>query len=243
MRLSVNELEVLARRAAVGAGVDHGHALEAGQALVWLCSVALPCVAGFAAALDAWSRRETGPVAAESNGGVLVLKTGDARPACPFYAAPAARDFALVMARPSGFDGIEIINVAQPCLVLGHFAMDQLIGDMTVDCLEHGTTTSRWEALLPEAGSASGVAVKGDLTDQRAADIRIAAVRPFSGRNGHPRDPWRRMAGDMEDLFARGVAVEANALEYLKRFYNQTLVPDSHASRQRGAGAGLVDSD
>jgi hypothetical protein len=243
MRLSVNELETLARKAAVGAGVDHGHAFEAARALLWLCATDTPCLPGFVAALHARSQGETGTIISTGNESMLVLNTADGRPACPFYAAPAARDFAGTVVRERAVRRIKLANVVQPCLVLARLAMGQGIGNMRIRCLEPGTKTVRWDALCPGNASRSGTAISGDILDDRAADILLDPLPVLAVEAGHAHRSRRRLAPEMEHLFARGVAVDSRTLVALKGFYERTLVPDSHASRRHGAGAGLVDSD
>jgi len=243
MRLSINELETLARKAAVGAGVDHGHALEAARALVWLCATGTACLPGFVAALNAWWRGETGTVVSSGDESMLVLGTADERPACPFYAAPAARDFAGTVVQGRAFRRIKVVNVVQPCLVLARLALDQSIGNVHIQCLEPGTTRVRWDALRPQTAPGSGSTVIGDVLDDRSADILLDPLPALAVEAGGSTRTRHRLAPGMEHLFARGVAVDTGTLEALKGFYELTLVPDSHASRRHGAGAGLVDSD
>lgn len=235
-RISVNELESLVRKAAVGAGVDHGYAQEAAQSAVWLAAAGIDCLAGLARALESWSRGESGPVTADREHRTCTLQTASGMPAGALYAAPAIRDFAELMLKTRGFDRIEARNVELPYLTLGQLARRSGTIPLTVTCLDPGAATPRWTARISGNRSAGGVDVDGDVRHDGPGDIRVM--------RSNERDPCGTpLAVDVEALFAERLSIAPQHYDTLGRFFSFTLVPDSDESRRHGAGAGLVDSD
>lgn len=237
MRISVNELEILARRAAVGAGIEHGYAYEASISLVWLCAAGVDCIPGFVDALRARAEERSGRVAASRLAGTVALNAERGRRASALYTAPTVRDFTAIMEDDARLARIEARNVEQPYFVLARLAGHPPARGMMVRCTEPGAETVRWTASLPGESGKGRIRVRGDIRDAGAADLSV--VRSPVGDRGADGV----LEPDMEALFARGVAIDRPEFHALKRFVSLTLVPDSDASRRHGAGAGLVDSD
>lgn len=243
MRLSVNELEILARKAAVGAGVDYGYAVEAAQSLVWLRAAGVDCVAGFLDCLRAWVDGGTAQVTPAYDQDRCILSGPPGQTASALYAAAAVSDFSTLMIKESHFSRVEVRNVELPCLVLAQLARQPWAGGLAVRCLEPGGAPERWTALIRARREAPTVSVAGDVTGGRSALVRVAAGELSHPAAGGPAPAEAVWAPDFRALFARGASIEPDHYEALRQFYDRTLVPDSDASRLRGAGAGLVDSD
>lgn len=232
MRLSVNELEALARKAAVGAGIEHGYAREASRALVWLQAAGIDAVPGLVAALQAWAHGSSALVSADRRGGLVVIAAGGGRTASFLYAAPALRDFAAAL-EPGG--RIEALNVEQPGFALALLACPPSMGERVVTCTDPGTDAVLWVAAL---AAGKPPRMRGEPGDGSPGDLSVSCM-PFTAVTTAERP----LAIDMQGLFARGVVLDGTDYETLERFAGLTLVPDSEASRRHGAGAGLVDSD
>lgn len=233
MHLSVNELETLARKAAVGAGLDYGHAGEAARCLVRLVAAGFDGVGMLTRALQAWSAGDTGPLMQSPGGGRLV-PAGE-RPACVLYAAPAIRDFAQTMSAASSLDRIEVPGVPLPGWTVGQALAGTWPAGLTLRCTEPGSSAVRWTV----ENTRGQVLVRDGRIDARdIGDLVLSRA----GKDG-ASTPARTLAPDMSRLYEQGVEVEPADYDALRVYFDLTLVPDSEASRQHGAGAGLVDTD
>lgn len=238
MRISVNELDILARKAAIGAGIDYGYASEAAQSLTWLYASGIDAIQGYIHALQAWSSGKTNPAVASRVNDTCTIKPAKAGSVCVLYAAPAARDFLQVINRTGHHGRIELKNVDNPLFVLAELAREQSAKPAIIRCTEPGQTTTRWATRLSNAPPDYAVHIDGDVRHASPADM---LVRPDNQSDA--TKTRTTLTTDPDSLFRLGITIEATYYDALKAFLNLTLVPDSEESRKHGAGAGLVDSD
>lgn len=238
MHLSINELESLTRKAAVGAGLDHGHAGEAARSLLWLTAAGSPAAAMLVRALQAWTGGATSPLLCRQSAGVCRLDPARNRPACPLHAAPALRDFAQLLAA-GRYPRIEAARVAQPGWIVGQMAAESWPAGWTIHCLETEGAAPRWRASLTAACSAPTVA--GDIDHPDPANLVVTGADARG--DAQAPGPARTLGADLPSLIDRGVDVDSADYDALRHYFDLTLVPDSDASRRHGAGAGLVDTD
>ena len=238
MRVSVNELETLAKKAAVGAGIHYGYASEAAQSLVWLSATGIDAIPGYVHTLRAWSSGKTNPVAVWCTAHASTIKASKGTRASVLYAAPAARDFLQVITRTARPGGITIDNVDHPSFVLAELAREPTMAPTLIRCTEPTQSDVRWIARLPGEQDPDLIHIDGDLRNPNPADVLVTPASPSDANQ-----PQTTITTDTRSLFCRGVDIDPTHYEVLRTFLNLTLVPDSEESRRHGDGAGLVDSD
>ncbi len=215
MILSLNEVETLARKAACGAGVAVGVAEDFGSAVRVLSASRLDGPALAARALAALGDGRSAPPSAERKSTAWRMVPADPEAGLSAcLAGPATADLALAFS-----EDIVLFALDVPEIVAGYLAA---AGD------------GRCRALASEDGPAV-VAVDGAVF-LVAGEGPLAAgtftCRPFTGalpgRLAVPTD---------------GVPVEAKVHAALDGLAARLLVPATDLSRERGAGAGLIDGD
>ena len=233
MHVSNAEIETLTCKAAVGVGLPVGLAEEAGAAAAWLSA------AGFAGAEIAYRAIEN-------------IRKGKARPVifssyseslCPdtkgklasvMYAAPSIFDF-LQTTSP-----VTVVRLDEPLLLFGHLVCSSSIPAVELVLHSVGSTGEVLQGVIQRGhGRLEGP----PLSNQEAkngSEVSVTMVGVSQDRNFKPTKKEidvRRVA------IQRGVAVNEAIWTELKRLAAQTLVPESVESKQRGAGAGLIDND
>jgi len=233
MHVSNAEIETLTCKAAVGVGLPVGLAEEAGAAAAWLSA------AGFAGAEIAYRAIENirkgkaRPVIVSSHSESLCPDT-KGKLASVMYAAPSIFDF-LQTTSP-----VTVVRLDEPLLLFGHLVCSSSIPAVELVLHSVGSTGEVLQGVIQRGhGRLEGP----PLSNQEAkngSEVSVTMVGISEDRNFKPTKKEidvRRVA------IQRGVAVNEAIWTELKRLAAQTLVPESVESKQRGAGAGLIDND
>ena len=233
MHVSNAEIETLTCKAAVGVGLPVGLAEEAGAAAAWLSA------AGFAGAEIAYRAIENirkgkaRPVIVSSHSESLCPDT-KGKLASVMYAAPSIFDF-LQTTSP-----VTVVRLDEPLLLFGHLVCSSSIPAVELVLHSVGSTGEVLQGVIQRGhGRLEGP----PLSNQEAkngCEVSVTMVGISEDRNFKPTKKEidvRRVA------IQRGVAVNEAIWTELKRLAAQTLVPESVESKQRGAGAGLIDND
>ncbi len=233
MHASNAEIETLTCKAAVGVGLPVGLAEEAGAAAAWLSA------AGFAGAEIAYRAIENlrkgkaRPVIVSSHSESLCPDT-KGKLASVMYAAPSIFDF-LQTTSP-----VTVVRLDEPLLLFGHLVCSSSMPAVELVLHSVGSTGEVLQGVIQRGhGRLEGP----PLSNQEAkngSEVSVTMVGISEDRNFKPTKKEidvRRVA------IQRGVAVNEAIWTELKRLAAQTLVPESVESKQRGAGAGLIDND
>ena len=233
MHVSNAEIETLTCKAAVGVGLPVGLAEEAGAAAAWLSA------AGFAGAEIAYRAIENirkgkaRPVIVSSHSESLCPDT-KGKLASVMYAAPSVFDF-LQTTSP-----VTVVRLDEPLLLFAHLVCSSSIPAVELVLHSVGSTGEVLQGVIQRGhGRLEGP----PLSNQEAkngSEVSVTMVGISEDRNFKPTKKEidvRRVA------IQRGVAVNEAIWTELKRLAAQTLVPESVESKQRGAGAGLIDND
>jgi hypothetical protein len=216
MTFSLNEIEVMGKRAARGAGFSWGLAEEAGKAARWLTVHDLPGPEVLAELLTRNDGGNYDDLAPATVDGLWLARSGRL---CPLVSGAALCDRASEIA--SG-QTIELGPTAYPVLLLPYAAAAAKLTGVALEL--------SWADVRVELSS-EGMAYEGessDLTARSADRVRCRrteqtlTVEP-AGVPGRevPADTWSRLGG----------------------FAQRTFAPATEASRLAGAGAGLRDND
>ena len=214
MHLSLNEVETAVRRAAVGAGLASGLAVETGRAATWLCARELNGLEAVLAALDPpLDPKVPTPPPLETESGWVFPHARTAA------AGPAALD--LLMAGDV-LGGVELTDADAPWLLVG------LAGTMV------GPSTPAIELDFASFGSvrvwAGGMRTQGAIPTT-SATVRLTCVDPAME---HKAQTLRT---------ADGVDADPEAWGRIQALAALTYVPSDPLSRARGAGAGSIDNE
>ena len=216
MAFSLNEIEVMGKRAARGAGLPWGHAEEAGKAARWLIERGYPGPEALADILtrnDKHSFADLAPDTAEP-----VWRSRSDR-LCPLITGTVLCDRAAEIA--AGRE-VELGAISQPLLLVPYLAGAAELADMAVEVTWPGATVT----LTP-----TGAVIEGDmaaLTARSAETARCRRVEPPA----------------VTTLLARqGRDAAAETWSRLNAFALRVFAPATEASRLAGAGAGLTDND
>ncbi len=231
MRLSLNEVEVTARKAALGAGLPLGLAEEAGTAAAWLAAAGLPVERLLS---DALKSAGDDAVALSRSGEVHAFASPTDVSALRF--APSACDLVLAAARA------------------GKSVMVEAVFDVPLLAVAQAAVASA------EAGLPLAVEIGGELralaqgrssvlldAPDRLAEVRLQLVTVRLLREGDRNEACARdpaaVARARDRALAGGVGVDAALWSGIQALAARTLVPATTRSRERGAGAGLNDTD
>lgn len=216
MKVSLNEIEVLAKRASRGAGYAWGLAEEAGKATRWLAAH------GFASLemlLDILSHKEStcdsDAIPLETNN-VWHAASGDL---CPLLAGSIfcdRRDMA-AEGREFAFD-----SVLHPLFVTPFAAMAAKVSD--------GTFEVSWDGIVMIIAARNISVIRGG----------IEQVGPCRGTINIRRVDTE-IANSVERL--THCSVDETTWARLNEYAHRTFAPATQASRLSGAGAGLSDND
>jgi hypothetical protein len=225
MRLSLNEIEVTARKAALGAGYPLGLAEDAGATAAWLAAAGFPIAELMTAALET-ARAEP---RLEHNGANarIVAEQG---PCSALRVAPSACDIVLAAAgsgEPVAVEAtldVPVLAIAQAALVSASSGVSlriEIAGEPAMEVAQGQPVFF--------TGAAKLSALRGEA-------VRISIANP------QPQPPPVPGPG-RETALGQGIPVDAALWEAIRRLAARTLVPATLQSRERGAGAGLIDTD
>jgi hypothetical protein len=231
MNVSLNEIEVTSRRAAVGAGYPQGIAEDAGAALRWLCAAGLPGVEALLAALATPGEPPRTP---ERNDTIWTWRpaTSGGRLSALLLGPSVAE---LVEAAPTASPGrIVAEGLVAPLLLLPHAA--RLAGDGSILVEWHGSDGA---ARLLIHGSELALAPGSVLLPVSPTEITMS-LYPTAAPAGLAPTP---AAASRRAAIQQGVTIADAAWQALVVLAMLSFVPASAQSRLHGAGAGLVDDD
>ncbi len=214
MTLSLNEVETLVRKAALGAGLDPGRAGDLAGAALWLTAVNVPV---FEIAYRALISKEGPPLAVTSyTKQATCLATAAAR------IGPSAID--LLVAKPPGFT-VALDAVDEP-LIIAALAARTAWRDAAAFTIETTETTIE-----------IGPTPRPDVTPLTAGTARrLVLHRAQHAAVPVAENPEPPSRYDPTHVGDTGFA----DLDHLARL---TYVPATEYSRLAGAGAGLTDND
>jgi hypothetical protein len=213
---SLNEIEVMGKRAARGAGFSWGLAEEAGKAARWLAARALPGPETLADNLTEIDGRTYDDLAPVSLGGVWRAPAGRL---CPLVCGAVLCDLAGEIAAGRK---IELGATAYPLLLAPYAAA---VAKLTGDAVELA-----WPDILMVCAS-DGLSIDGGhagLTVRFVDDVYCRC-----SERAVPTSP----------ATASGRAVDAETWARLDALARRTFAPATDASRLAGAGAGPIDND
>ena len=228
MRLSLNEIEVTVRKAALGVGFPLGLAEDAGAAAAWLATAGLPVAEPIAAALFHGCGEEprlvsTGTVCtiATDTGRCSVLRAGPS--ACDLVIAAAASGKRIAV---EAFVDVPMIAIAQAGIASADAALP----------------------LVVEIAGRPAALLGGSMPVLFAAPAELAALvceRVRIGIAGGPEQDAvpHSLVEEREAVLAQGLRVNPELWRRVQAMAARTLVPATVQSRERGAGAGMIDTD
>ncbi|RTL69105.1 MAG: DUF3726 domain-containing protein [Hyphomicrobiales bacterium] len=219
MRLSFNEIEGTALKAARGAGFSWGLAEEAGFAARWLAERGFDWLPPLLAACDAHLSGENANITMD---GTRVSPAAGSRSLCPIQIGAWIAD------RRDLADGLILTSLRAPLLLLPFLDL------LSAHC---GTIALSLRPAGSDA-SASFRICRGDLWAEPlpascVVDEALALIE---------QAPARLERGNVVRL-ARPAPTDPALADRLKGLEIRTYVPASHHSRVAGAGAGLSDND
>ncbi len=214
MRFSINEVETLVRKAALGAGLDPGRADELADAAVWLTGLQVPV-------FDIAHRALTSDA-----GAPITLAEDGTSAACPSSSAARVGMSAidLLLAKPTDFT-VTLDAVDEPLLVTALAA---------VAARRHGSAFEIETGRAKIAVQPDGIPDLAPLIAER--NLRMVLRRTGKNASATAEPTASSCRYDPESLSDNGFAS-------LERLAHQTYVPASERSRISGAGAGLTDND
>ena len=241
MRQSLGELYSTVRKAAVGRGAPHGIAEDLADAVCWLDSLRFDGVSCAVDCLSQWPSNTSAIQLQHSESG-LVLET--AKPdtaASALFAGPALGDLLQAGAVPDTGSSLSVdvpllvlAAVAQTCVRLKrrawlmiHLQDQPVIADCNQETCQIITVAQQ---ITITAQQATEVTLWPSQPDQSSGTIEyLINQEEFSRRRNR--------------ALTKGLEVCEGSLKQLEAWAALTLVPESDRSREKGAGAGLLDND
>ena len=236
MRVSLNEVQATAQKAAVGSGHAYGIAEELARATRWLCERGFRGVEKLLHALR------------EPQAAGLQIREGDAQISldyegdCLFVASAAASIGDLALLAQQRNSALAVSCLSHPLLVIPYlFDVAQ----------RTGVLQAQWKSVdgfdvcaRAENGNLSLFAPESlTLFQARATDF----ICRFSETAEDPTSPCvldhQQMSQRVLDNIAQGAEINDQAWQTLNELAHRTYVPISEESRLSGAGAGLTDND
>lgn len=233
MHASNAEVEALTYKAAVGVGLPVGLAEDAGMAAAWLVS------AGFAGAEITYRAIEN-------------IRTGKARPviisshseslgpdtkgklASVIYAAPSVCDF-LQTTSP-----VTVARLDEPLLLFAHLVCASSVRESEFALRSVGSTGTVLQGVIQRGHGRFDKPPIFDQEEQNGSEVAVTTDSVLEDRNFKPT---KRELEAHRNAVQRGVVVSEAIWTKLQRLAANTLVPESATSKQRGAGAGMIDND
>jgi hypothetical protein len=226
MRLSLNEVEVTVRKAALGVGLPLGLAEDAGAAAAWLAATGFPVVELIGAALETTSAEPR----MERGDGIIRFLSEEG--ACSVLrAGPSACDLALAAAGLGAGTAVEAV-MDVPVLAVAQAVLASAGSGVALTIAAAGKPAAE-----VADGAPAFLIEPSALAALRAERVRIA---PAKAPGRHPPQSFR---AEREAALGEGVSVDAGGWRRVQDLADRMLVPATAHSHERGAGAGLIDSD
>lgn len=234
MQASLAEAESLVLKAAVGAGLEPGLASLSARATRWLCQYGLPGTKLVVRALTNWLERRS----------VRVKWTGE-RKLCAvtanqmvsvLYAGAVVIDHRSLVRAP-----MTVTSPDEPLLLLA----------MVADAIGDGSVKVAWS---DSSGTRQGLQVDTDgctflgvgycpLHRPGTLDLCLTCDWNPPAITGSVLWNDAALVHRQESVYKNGVGIEQAELLFLHQWGAKTLIPDSDISREKGAGAGRIDTD
>lgn len=216
MNFSLNEIEAMAKKATRGAGMSWGTCEEAGKAVRWLESHALPGVetlVGLLKHFDALPEVQRAPISFETTWRATSGELG------PILSGAALNDSAELLRTDAG---VTLENVSFPLLIIPFAAWAAIHLNKPVCVTWNGlrATSDGYQLALCDPDQDIGVTSANDVVVTRASDLSSDAKTPAE----------------------RGF-IDVKAWAALGTFAHRTYAPATEESRMLGAGAGVSDND
>ncbi len=230
--MSLGEINSLVKSAALGAGLPHGAAEDAGKSAVWLVGAGLDRGAAIADALDGAAGRCRRDRLCDDCAGAT---DGNSRSA--LCLAPLAFD-GLYAAAAGEAIALGRINVPLLVVALAAWRSEQV--DFGVKVAWSGSAGAV-EAHCRGGAVSIAAPDREALTDARDLDIGLVRDAPAL------REPVligaAELAANRTVAIEQGVYLEQDAARRILVHAGESYVPASETSRLSGAGAGLIDRD
>ena len=217
MMRSLNEIELLVRKATRGCELPWGVADEAGKAIRWLHAFGLNGISGLALLLEDYDHQNTIDLSPQHLDGVWQAPSGILSPLMVGVCLCDCMDTFLLQQ-------IKTAKISHPILVAGFLGQTALHEDQSV-CIS-------WSGVRLELHR-NELAVSGIQED-----LGLSACDELVCRRA-------RISSDASSItpVIGGVTVNEGNWKKLERYAHHTYVPATEASRLAGAGAGLNDND
>ena len=221
---SLNEIEIMGKRAAKGAGMHWGHAEEAGKAVRWLAQRDLPGSELLAACLSEFDHVSYSDLTPSLNEAVWQNTSSHnvLNQQCPLITGPILCDYAEEFRSHSAVD---FKSVSHPLLLVPYMAMVAKTIEQTLKLswLSVQLTISETQCHI-DGLPLDLVAARADLVTCQQGVIPNKTPKNLNNTQtgrGVPTDVWAQ----------------------LTTFSYRTYAPATEASRLSGAGAGVSDND
>jgi len=230
MKVSLNEIQAMARKATFGSGLAFGLAEEAGLAVRLLSRSGLPAVEGLAGALEIYQRDNIAyPPEQRAEGGDWFWTATDGTGMfCPLIVGPSLAD-SIAAADETMPRRIMVRDVVSPMLLPGFLAPSGFSLRVTWN---DGTALLSGGRIRQYRSPAEAGPPNDNPTTVNIEFIEHGAQ--------HTDDD---IAAHWDSAPEQGVEVDTEAWLRLEAIAANILVPDNEISRTQGAGAGLVDTD
>ena len=233
MHASNAEIETLTCKAAVGVGLPAGLAEDAGVAAAWLSG------AGFAGAdiacraIENIRKGRARPVIISGHTASLCPDT-KGKLASVMYAAPSLSDFLQTTSR------VTVARLDEPLLLFAHLVCSSSVRAMELVLHSVGSTGKVLQGVIQRGhGRLEGP----PFSEQEAKNGSEVSVTMVGGSQDRNFKPTKKESETRRAAIQRGVEVTEAIWAELQRLAAHTLVPESATSKQRGAGAGMIDND
>ena len=233
MHASNAELETLACKAAVGVGLPVGLAEDAGVAAAWLSMAGFDGADSTCRAIENIIKSKARPVIVSSQPTSFCPDT-KGKLASVIYAAPSVFDFLQTTSR------ITVSHLDEPLLLFAHLVCSSALREMEFSLRSVGSTGTVLQGVIQRGhGRLDGLPISNQ-EEKDGYEVTVKMVGLSDDRS------FKLTKKEMElhrVAIQRGVVVSEAIWTKLQSLAANTLVPESATSKQRGAGAGMIDND
>jgi hypothetical protein len=234
MQASLAEAESLVLKAAVGVGLEPGLASLSARATRWLCQYGLPGTRLVVRALSNGLERRS--VGVKWTGERKLCAVTENQMVSVLYAGAVVIDHRSLARAP-----MTVTSPDEPLLLLAMVA--HAIGD--------GSAKVTWP---DSSGNRQGLQVDNDgftflgegycpLHRSGALDLCLTCDWNPPAVTGSVLWNDAALVHRQKSVYKNGVEIEQTELLFLHQWGAKTLIPDSDISREKGAGAGRIDTD
>ena len=233
MHVSNSELRVFSSKAALGAGLPIGVAENFGLAVSWLAYAGFEGPKIACRAINSLAEGRSGPAKLVRKQ-MLLWPDNNFELSSALYVAPSVSDFLQTQ------EHIEISRLDEPLLLFAHLICSASVVNrklalslLALDkgpffaIIHNGNGRFRNE-LFPKDAEEFGFHVNVQSVQESGVDNLV---------------PTRSEVKFRERSTREGVNVNEESWHELQRLFARTLVPETFESREKGAGAGLLDND